>query len=316
MAKYKLGCRVLLGFAALILLLTLAFPIWSYYITAPQYPEGLHLHIYANKLAGDIDNLNILNHYVGMKPIHPDSFPELKIIPFVIILLSIFGILASVIGNRLLSIVWFVVFGVLGIMGFGDFYRWLYHYGHNLNPEAPLKLGTDYMPPIIGIKKMLNITVYAHPHIGGIVVFLSALLGLMGIISCSPKPQKINYGKDACNYCKMIISDRRFGGEIVLKTGKVYKFDDIGCLINFFWEQNLTEKDVAMFLVVDYKTGELIDATKSFYIQSDKIHSPMAYDIAAFKNPEDAEEFLNEKGGGLMNWAQVNELVRRQGRVR
>jgi len=151
----------------------------------------------------------------------------------------------------------------------------------------------------------------------GISQKMKRLLLLLSLtLSCSPKPQPINYGKDACDYCRMIISDKRFGGEIVLKTGKVYKFDDVGCLINFFWENNIAEKDIAMFLVVDYKTGDLIDATRAFYIQSDKIHSPMAYDIAAFKNPEDAEEFLNKNGGNLMNWAQINDLIRRQSKVR
>ncbi len=132
------------------------------------------------------------------------------------------------------------------------------------------------------------------------------------LFACSPKPEPINYGKDACDYCRMSIVDKKFGGEIVLKTGKVYKFDDIGCMINFFWESDLSEKDVYMFLVVDYYTGKLIDATKAFYIQSDNIHSPMAYDIVAFEKPENAERFIKKNGGGLMNWAQVNDLVRKQ----
>ncbi len=180
--KCNMGCRISVGLAALILLVALVFPIWSYYITAPQYPEGLYLHIYANKLTGNLDNINTLNHYVGMKHIHPDSFPELKFMPFIIIGLAIFGILVSVIGNRILAALWLIILGILGIVGLADFYRWLYHYGHNLDPNAPLKLGTDYTPPLIGIKKMLNITIYAYPHIGGLAVFLSAFLGFLGIL--------------------------------------------------------------------------------------------------------------------------------------
>jgi len=132
------------------------------------------------------------------------------------------------------------------------------------------------------------------------------------ILSCSPKPEPIKYNKDVCNYCKMVISDKRFGAEIVLKTGKVYKFDDIGCMINFFWESNFSEKDVYKFLVVDYKTHKLIDATRAFYAQSDNIHSPMAYDIVAFEKAEDAEEFIRNNKGNVMNFAETIELVRRQ----
>jgi len=139
---------------------------------------------------------------------------------------------------------------------------------------------------------------------------------ILALLACSPKPEPINYGKDTCDYCRMTIVDKKFGGEIVLKTGKVYKFDDVGCMINFFWGSNLSEKDVYMFLVVDYYTGKLIDATRAFYIQSDNINSPMAYDIAAFENPEDAEKFFKKYGGGIMNWSQVNDLVRKQSSVR
>jgi len=174
--------KFMVALAGLLLLVGLFFPIWSYYITAPQYPEGLRLHIFANKITGDLSNINTLNHYVGMKPIHPDSFPELRIIPVIIILLSILAILSVILGRKILVYLWFIIFAILGIVGLADFYRWLYHYGHDLDPNAPLKLGTNYTPPMIGIKKMLNITIYAYPNIGGIAILLSALLGFIGIV--------------------------------------------------------------------------------------------------------------------------------------
>ncbi len=175
-------CRFIVAFAGLLLLVSLFFPIWSYYITAPQYPEGLYLHIFANKLTGDLNNINTLNHYVGMKDIHPDSFPELKIMPLIIVSLSALAVLSVIVGRKILVYLWFIIFAILGIVGLADFYRWLYHYGHDLDPNAPLKLGMDYTPPIIGIRKMLNITVHAYPNIGGIAILLSALLGLIGIV--------------------------------------------------------------------------------------------------------------------------------------
>jgi len=136
------------------------------------------------------------------------------------------------------------------------------------------------------------------------------------LLSCKtePKPVPIEFGKDACYWCKMTITDQRFGAEIVTKKGKVYKYDDVACMINHFWEDpEITEKSVAMFLVVDYAhPGKLIDATRAIYVQSEAIHSPMASDVAAFENVEDAETFIKKNGGEVLNWAQVMDLVRKQ----
>ncbi len=147
-----------------------------------------------------------------------------------------------------------------------------------------------------------------------------ALILLFGVatlfVGCKsePKPVPIEFGKDACYWCKMTITDQRFGAEIVTKKGKVYKYDDVACMINHFWEDpELTEKSVALFLVVDYAhPGKLIDATKAIYVQSVKIHSPMASDVAAFENVEDAEAFMRKNGGEVLNWSQVVDLVRKQ----
>ncbi len=144
-------------------------------------------------------------------------------------------------------------------------------------------------------------------------ILFAVLLFLAGCVS-EPKPVPIEFGKDACYWCKMTITDQRFGAELVTKKGKVYKYDDVACMINHFWEDpELSEKDVAFFLVVDYAhPGKLIDATKAVYIQSDKIHSPMASDVAAFESTEDAEAFLRKFGGEILNWSKVIDLVRKQ----
>lgn len=172
--------RVLITTGALILVLTFFFPLWTIDLNAPQYPEGLGLRIWLNEITGlkpnDLQSINGLNHYIGMKEIVPDAIPELKIMPYVIVFMILFGLLNAYLKNRKLIYVWLILFIILGAIGLYDFYMWAYDYGHNLNPNAPIKVpGMTYQPPIIGSKQLLNITAVSLPSTAAIVIFISIL---------------------------------------------------------------------------------------------------------------------------------------------
>jgi copper chaperone NosL len=114
-------------------------------------------------------------------------------------------------------------------------------------------------------------------------------------------------GKDACYTCKMTLMDNKFGAEIVTKKGKVYKFDDLNCMINFNNSEHEPEENIAHRLVVDFaQTDKFIDATKTFYCKSAKINSPMGSQVAAFERKADLDKFNSEWQGTTLTW---NELV-------
>lgn len=103
-------------------------------------------------------------------------------------------------------------------------------------------------------------------------------------LACSIEPEPLTYGKDQCHYCKMTLMDQKFGGELVTTKGKVYKFDDINCLFNFYNDGSVNKKDFRFKLVVDFSQPEkLIDAEKAVYLKSAEIKSPMASQVAAFE---------------------------------
>lgn len=167
--------------ASLILLLVYLFPIWNIDLKAPQYPEGIGLRIWINQVTGkkefDLKNLNGLNHYIGMKPIEPDAIPELKYMPFILAFFIVAGFTVSFLKNRKMIFTWLVLLLIVMSIGLYDFYMWGYDYGHNLNPNAPIKVpGMSYQPPVIGTKKLLNITATSLPGIGGIIIFTSIVL--------------------------------------------------------------------------------------------------------------------------------------------
>ena len=157
------------------------FPFWKIILEAPQYPEGLEMKIWLYKITGDVDKINGLNHYIGMKLIHEDEFPEFKIMPWALGLLIAFGMIGAILRKRTLIWAWITALAVAGGVAFYDFYQWLYDYGHNLDPHAAIKVpGMSYQPPMLGYKQLLNFLAGSFPDIGGYLVITGAL-GIVGV---------------------------------------------------------------------------------------------------------------------------------------
>ncbi|MGM0580991.1 MAG: hypothetical protein ACQETL_09955 [Bacteroidota bacterium] len=156
------------------------FPLWQITLEAAQFPGGLKMHIWINKISGSekniIQNINILNHYIGMQYIEPDSIPELKFFPIVAYSMMALGLISLVLNKAWAYLSWFILLAILGALGIYDFYLWLYDYGHNLDPKAPIKVpGMTYMPPLLGEKDLLNFYVTSYPHWGSGFLGLSTL---------------------------------------------------------------------------------------------------------------------------------------------
>ncbi len=164
--------RVLMVAAAVSLVTLFYYPMWQISLFAPQYPDGVHMYIHVDKIGGStpgtLQNVNILNHYVGMKKIVPEAIPELTYFPYIIGALILLALLAALINRPAVFLGWGILLVLISILGFYDFYLWEYDYGHNLEENAPIKIpGASFQPPLIGKKMILNFTAYSLPHIGG-----------------------------------------------------------------------------------------------------------------------------------------------------
>lgn len=175
--------RILTAVSGIAMFVVLLVPIWQIQLSAPQYPEGLSLYIHADKLSGDVNIINGLNHYIGMRELHEQDFIEFAILPYVIVFLGILGVLAAVVNRKWLFFCFVIIFVVFGIVAIIDFYMWLYDYGHNLDPAAPIKVpGMSYQPPLIGFKQLLNFGAYSIPEKGGWIMITAALLSVIAVI--------------------------------------------------------------------------------------------------------------------------------------
>lgn len=103
--------RLLLMFSAVLLIISVFVPLWRIELDAPQYPEGLALLIYTNKLGGNIDIINGLNHYIGMETLHAENFIEFTVLPYIIIFYAFFALIFSFIAKKKLLLGWLGAFG-------------------------------------------------------------------------------------------------------------------------------------------------------------------------------------------------------------
>ncbi len=168
--------RLLIGLAGGGILLALILPIWSIFLQSQQYPEGLSLFIHARSLQGDLQNINILNHYIGMKPLSIEAFPEFTWMAPVLMGLGGLFILAALVGRReLMPVVSLVLLGFCVFM-LWDMSQWLHAWGHDLDPRAPMTVA-PFTPPALGFKKIANFVVWSMPNGGGVLIILSSIAG-------------------------------------------------------------------------------------------------------------------------------------------
>jgi copper chaperone NosL len=178
----KSKTRIFMLAAAVSLPMMFAFPIWKITLEAPQYPKGLGMYIWINKITGSEDNtlknINIMNHYIGMKPIEPESIPELRFMPYIILALSGLALLLVFLNKWQFNLVWVILLSTAAALALYDFYLWEYDYGHNLDPSAAIKIeGMAYQPPLIGKKLILNFTAISLPRLGALFLALSVIFG-------------------------------------------------------------------------------------------------------------------------------------------
>lgn len=127
------------------------------------------------------------------------------------------------------------------------------------------------------------------------ILSLAGIFLLLSLNSCSQNAEPIKYGKDNCSYCNMTIMKKNYGGEIMSKKGKAFKFDDVGCLREFLVEGKIKRDDVGKIYLNEIEQGELIDSDKLTLIKNETFRTPMASHIVAVKK-ENTKTYLSETG--------------------
>lgn len=141
---------------------------------APQYPEGLNIIVTPTALEGEIDQINALNHYIGMKKFSTESFPELQYMRYIILGVAVLILIAAFLRSKTFLSITIGIYAFLGAVGIWDMWRWLRAYGTDLDPKAPIDM-EPFVPPIIGENTVANFVTNSYFTIGAyllLVVFI------------------------------------------------------------------------------------------------------------------------------------------------
>jgi copper chaperone NosL len=344
MNKMSLPSRIIIAIASLALIATYFLPVWFIFLIAPQYPEGLTMNIWLYQITGQVDIINGLNHYIGMKHIKAEMFPEFSYLVYVMAFFILFGLTVSITGKRKLLFAYLILTVLGAIAAMVDFYKWGYDYGHHLDPKAAIQVpGLYYQPPLIGHKTLLNFDAYSYPDIAGWIIIASAavvfvvwgyewykshkgvkaltasmkktvlaaaMVPVLLFTSCTTRPEPFAYGKDSCDDCRMTIMDPRFGGEIITKKGKIYKFDDAHCLVNFIKGGNIKQADIAQTVFIDYENDKnFLDVKSAWFVVSDQLKTPMNSNAACLSTKQTAEQKAKQINGSVKNWDQLYQSL-------
>lgn len=337
--------RIIIAIASLALITTYFLPVWFIFLVAPQYPEGLTMNIWLDKITGQVEIINGLNHYIGMKHINADMFPEFDYMVYIVGFYILFGLAVALIGKRKLLFVYLILILIGGAAAMYDFYTWGYDYGHNLDPKAAIQVpGLSYQPPLFGHKTLLNFDAYSYPDTGGwiiigagIIFFLTwgyewyksrkakkadlsflnrklsttaPIMILLFFSSCQTKPQPFELGKDMCDECRMTIMDPKFGAEIITKKGRIFRFDDAHCVVNYMKQGTVKKSDISQTVFVDYNDNKnFLDVETSFFVVSEQLKSPMNSNAASFATKEAAEQKAKQTGGIVKSWDQLYQSL-------
>ena len=147
----KKRSAILIALVSLLMIGSLYVPFWDITLEAPQYPEGLGMQIWLSKLSGDVATISGLNHYIGMKAISEEMFPEFGYMKYIVMVIIASGLFVSLMRKKWLLAIWFIGFLLIAALGVYDFWSWEYDYGHNLDPRAAIIVhGMSYHQPFIG----------------------------------------------------------------------------------------------------------------------------------------------------------------------
>ncbi len=163
-----------------------SLPIWSCSLEAPNYPkeafpEGIPVFFHFDGFSGEVYEMNIINHYVGMDPMWVGGQHEREIGIYVLLLLSLFMVLFILFNKKIFTYMMMIP-AALPLLFIADYSYWLYWFGHNLHDWGAFKI-KPFMPTVFGDGKIAQFTTHSYPQIGFYFLLAIGVLSLLAILA-------------------------------------------------------------------------------------------------------------------------------------
>jgi hypothetical protein len=165
---------ILVGAAALVAA-AIVLPLWGMTLVSTQYPDGLRMVVYPSHIRGDITELNMLNHYIGMTPISDAFFVELRLLPGALGLIAVAALAAAVVRRRWASAPALALMAALAVYGIGAMHHRLYQFGHQLDPHAPIHIA-PFTPPMLGTNQIAQFATWCYFSWGTVLPLVAGAL--------------------------------------------------------------------------------------------------------------------------------------------
>jgi len=167
--------------AALVLIISILLPYWRLELEAPQFPDGLVVEAFVNRLQGDVVELEGLNHYVGL-----GSFDDAAVFERSIAIAGILGLAGLLVAGLYIHSRWVLLFTLPALLFplifVVDLQWWLWRYGHNLDPLAPFAAAVgEFTPPIFGTAEIAQFDTLALPGPGLILALVASGIVAYGL---------------------------------------------------------------------------------------------------------------------------------------
>lgn len=179
-ARYR-APAITFWLARFALLISIFLPFWQMDMEAPQYPKGLHITAYVNRVTGDVKEIDTLNHYIGMRRLEEAARFERSTAIAAIIALMLMVEGATLIHTRWAALLLApaILFPIVFLV---DLHLWLSYFGQNLNPEAPMSNTIQpFTPPVLGVGIIGQFKTIASVGIGWYLAAGGSALGVLGL---------------------------------------------------------------------------------------------------------------------------------------
>ncbi len=202
-ANFRTLYRILTVLALVLIVAAFFSPIWWVSLKAPQYPpqtfpDGIRIHFHVNGVfngcvprshtdevtAGEaldcVEEMDIINHYIGMEPIEKGAQIEIMAAPYLFVLVGVMLLGFLVYRGPL----WWVLplsGMVIPVAFLVDYSAWLWWFGHNLKETGAFTVKA-FMPTVFGEGKVAQFSTFSYPHYGFGLLAAAAVILLLATL--------------------------------------------------------------------------------------------------------------------------------------